>query len=94
MKKSPLPNKNLVRLISEGGGDGVTGDTRSVRVEEELEAGGNGCSAESALVDQMEELKGDPRDSRTGEAGGGEQVPAVAERFRNGSAFIVWREIC
>lgn len=26
--------------------------------------------------------------------GGGEQVPAVADLFRKGSAFRVWREIC
>lgn len=41
----------------EAGGDGAGLLTRSVRVAE-LVVGGNGCKAESALVDQMELLKG------------------------------------
>lgn len=41
----------------EAGGDGAGLLTRSVRVVE-LVAGGKGCKAESALVDQMELPKG------------------------------------
>lgn len=57
----------------------MTGDTRSVRVEEELEAGGNGCSAESALVDQMEELKGVGADQRLRALPRRDAVGAVGE---------------